>query len=535
MSVGVRADRRKRPTRVTVAALGVVLATTVAACGAGGSEVSSGPANPDATVRVAWSTLPTQLDPLKSTPEPVDFRVMNLVYDRLLTISPTGEIEPAVATEWQYSPDGLTLALTLREDIEFRDGTPLDASAVVTNLERARNLGNSISQRLSNISNVTAAEPFRVEIALRQPTTEILSVLAQNAGLMLNPKLIENGDPSTTTDGSGPYLIENFESGSSVTLVRAEDHDSYWDQDAAAAARFEYTRIADPRALVNALRGGQVDAAQLAQPEQVEDLRSEVDRGDLTITSVSPQTGVFLYLNRNQGPLAQPEVRKAVNHAIDRNTLVENFYPGSEIATQFWRKNDPHFDEELADNYPFDSSKARELLKEAGFENGLDLGPILVSNSMSTAFAQSLQAMLADAGITTDIQVMDSGQIFAEYARGQAPLMLNYASHYGSPAVTMIARTNPAYNPAGTTPEYDALFSAANDNRISADEQIAGFRNASVYLSDEAWYAPIVWINFPWAHTPALRGFSSEEMDFASTTGPYDWRYVGIAQDGPAT
>src|SRR5262245_33559623 len=137
--------------RLAAAVSALVLTAGVAACGSGSgpadSAASTGPADPAATVRVAWSTLPTQLDPAKATVEPVDFRILNLVYDRLLSISPTGDIEPMLATAWEYTPDGLGLDLTLREGVAFRDGTPLDAAAVVANLERVRTLGSTVSQR----------------------------------------------------------------------------------------------------------------------------------------------------------------------------------------------------------------------------------------------------------------------------------------------------------------------------------------------------------------------------------------------------
>lgn len=173
----------------------------------------SGATDRNAVVRVGLATLPTQLDPHNSTVEAVDFRILNLVYDRLLTIESDGSIGPMLATAWEYGADGRSLTLTLRKGVSFRDGTPLDAAAVVANLERARTAGSAISSRLTNVAGVAEIAPNQVRIDLKAHTTEIPAALAQNAGLIMNPKLFESGNPAAVVDGSGPYLVEELQPG----------------------------------------------------------------------------------------------------------------------------------------------------------------------------------------------------------------------------------------------------------------------------------------------------------------------------------
>jgi peptide/nickel transport system substrate-binding protein len=509
----------------------LLVAASIAACGTDDrarQPVDGGAIDPAATVRIAWSTVPTQLDPHRSTVEAVDFRVLNLVYDRLLTIEPDGSIGPMMATAWEYAPDGRSLTLTLREDVAFRDGTPLDADAVVINLERVLSLDSVVAARLANVAGVAAVAPHQVRIDLKNPTTELPSMLAQNAGMILNPTLLANGDPATTADGSGPYVVESFAPGTSLILTRAPDADRYWDPEAAKVARFEHSRIVDPRALTSALRAGQVDAAQLASPDQLTDVQVEVDRGSLAVTPVAAQGSVTLFLNRKVAPLDRLEVRQAINQALDRRALVDTFYPGSEPAAQMWRKSSPYFDSEIGDPYPFDPAAARQRLAAAGFPDGIDIGTVLVSNSLPGSLGEAVQAMLGDAGIRLQLQITDSAQIYAEYAKGIAPLMLNYTAGQGSAAATIDRLTGAAQNPAGRSPEFEALLTAANDNRMPEPEQDAAFRATTRYLAEQAWYAPILWISFPWVHSPQLSGLSMEEMDYSTTIGAYDWRYVGM-------
>lgn len=514
-------------------ALLLALLVTVAACG-GGSETGSGQGSGagsqvdrEATVRVGWAAMPAQLDPHRAVSEPVEFRVLNLIYDRLLTINGDGSIGPMLATKWQYAEDGLSLTLTLREDVQFRDGTPLDAAAVVTNLERVRSLGSNVSTRLTNVTSVAASGPYEVRIDLATPTTELTAALAMNAGMIINPGLLAAGDPGTTTDGSGPYVLEDFVPSVSMTLKRAEDVEEYWDPEAAQVARWEFTEIEDPRALTNALRSGQIDVVEIAASERVADVQSQIDQGDLTLTYARQGTVVLLYFNRVLAPLDDVEVRRAINQAIDRKALTDTFLPGSDPAVQMFRDNHPGFDPELGDPYPFDPETARERLANAGYPDGIDAGTAMITGALPSGLGEALQAMLADAGITIELQVVDSVQISGEQPKGALPMYVNYGSNPGSTSAALQRRAGPGLNPAGTTPEFDTLFAAANDNRLTEDEQNEGWRAVSRYLAEEAWFAPLVHMSFPWVYRSEITGIS-EESPYMSTLGPYDLRYVAM-------
>jgi peptide/nickel transport system substrate-binding protein len=520
-------------------ALLLALLVTVTACG-GGSETGSeqaasagGQVDPQAAVRVGWAAMPAQLDPHRAVSEPVEFRVLNLIYDRLLTINGDGSIGPMLAMEWQYSEDGSSLTLTLREDVRFRDGTPLDAAAVVINLERVRSLGSNVSARLADVTSVEASGPYEVRIGLAAPTTELTAALAMNAGMIINPSLLATGDPGATTDGSGPYVLEEFVPSVSMTLNRADDVKEYWDPQAAQVAHWEFTEIEDPRALTSALRSGQIDVAEIAASELVADVQSQIDQGDLTLTYAQQGTVVMAYFNRALAPLDDVEVRRAINQAIDRKALADAFLPGSDPAVQLFRDSHPAFDPELGDPYPFDPEAARGRLASAGYPGGVDLGPTMITGSLPSGLGEALQAMLADAGIRIELQVVDSVQISGEQPKGALPMYVNYGSNPGSTSAALQRRVGPGLNPAGTTPGFDTLYAAANDNRLTEDEQTDKWRAVSRYLAEEAWFAPMVHMSFPWVYRPEITGIS-EESPYMSTLGPYDLRYVAVTTGRPS-
>jgi peptide/nickel transport system substrate-binding protein len=511
-------------------ALLVALLVGLAACGGESASQSdqgaSGEVDREATVRIGYSALPSQLDPHMSVSEPIEFRTLNLVYDRLLTIKADGSIGPMLATEWEYAEDGLGLTLTLRENVKFHDGTPLDAAAVVANIERVRSLSSATGITLANVASVEATGPYEVRLGLKAPTTEIPAVLASNAGMIINPNLLATGDPGATTDGSGPYVVDDFVPSVSLALNRADDVDEYWDPEAAQVARFEYTEFPDPTATTNALRSGQIDYAEINAEERVAELQDQIDDGDLGIIN-SGAIFTTIYLDRTMGPLGDREVRAAMNQAIDRETLIDTFFPGSEPAVQSFFEAEPWFNSEVGDPYPFDPEAARERLSDAGYPDNLDLGVMMVGNALPGGVAPAVQAMLADAGMTIEIQVVDAAQISTAQAERQAAMFLHFSGHRGAPSPNISRRVAPRLNAAGTTPEFDALFAAANDNRLPAAEQEAAWQEVSGYLAEEAWFVPLVHRVTPVVFDSAIVGIS-EESDYATTLGLYDLRYLAM-------
>lgn len=130
--------------------------------------------------------------------------------------------------------------------------------------------------------------------------------------MMMHPDLVANGDPATEPNGSGAYSVESYAPQERLTLVR--DREDYWDADAAQLAGLEYIVIPDFQAYTNALAGGQIDIGSF-QPGNVAALEG---RDGLTTVPVLQGTGVELYFNTGKEPLDDIRVRRAINHAYDR-------------------------------------------------------------------------------------------------------------------------------------------------------------------------------------------------------------------------
>ncbi|NMM89123.1 hypothetical protein B2J88_33070 [Rhodococcus sp. SRB_17] len=505
----------------------VAVAALVSSCGSSDSSVAAGQGEVDTntTLSVGWTVAVSTLDPHMATTELASFRFgLNNIYDRLFSVDYEGKAHGMLATDWTYSDAGTQLVLTLREDASFRDGTPLDARVVKSNLDRARTLESPIVKRsLSAISDVTVSGPYEVTVNLTTPTDQLPYILAGVAGVMMNPTLFENGDPGNSADGSGAYSIESWVPGEKLTLVR--DRNDYWDAAAAKPARIEYAGIPDFQAFTNAVAGGQIDIGQF-QPGNVAAVKG---RPGLVTVPVDSGVGMEISINRNVKPLDDLRVRQALNHAIDRNTITEALYPGSRVRWQFVPEGLPGFDKNLEEIFPYDPKKAKALLAEAGYPNGIDLGEVAVSSSTTPGLADVVQKQFAESGIRFEPRVLESLEVYSQFASGRYPLMVGFSSYGISFAAGLNLRSGPNQNPAGLTPEYETLIAAVTDSRRTEEERTASKVKLNTYLTQEAWGIPIEWTTYSWVMSDKVGNFSAE-LDYATTWGPVDMRYLTITK-----
>lgn len=504
------------------------------AVGAGGSAPSVDPASgntapPDAeydlgaTFTVGMTTLGNTLDPVETPTELVLFRIMSMVYDRLFTIGPTGELKGMLVKDWESSADGLRLTLTLRDDVSFRDGTPLDASVVKANLDRTRQAeGPVVPPRLEPIKAVNVVDKFVVEVVLSDSTPAIPYALAETAGFMMHPELIKSGDPSKEANGSGPYVLKEFTPGERVVVTR--DADNYWQRDAAKFARMQFEEILDANALANAMKGGQIDLAQFF-PKELPQVENEPG---LKVVPFPIGISVDVVLNPDVAPLDDIRVRQAINHAIDRDAITEALYPGSEPKWSDRRSGQPAYNEALEEAYPYDPERAKELLAEAGHPDGIDLGEMLVSASAPAGTDAVVQEQLAQAGISVETVTTDSIEIFSIWAEGKHSVELTFASSGIEAGVGLQQRwERPVLNPAGVTPEYRKMYEAAADSSLSEEERNARYEDLQAYVVEQAWSAPIVWTTYGWTMPENVVGLDPAVSDYSNTIGAWDFRGVG--------
>jgi len=516
-----------RRARLVIPGLLIGLVGLSACGGNGGSsdgefQESSGPIDTSATLNRAEVFVATTLDP-HQTPGESSLLVaaLSYVYDQLFVVNSQAQPEGRLVTEWTTSEDGLTLSLQLRDDVTFRDGTPLDAAAVKVNLDRARTVESPVvKDEMAPVSKVTVTGDYSLDLTLSSPTPAIPFILAGGAGYIMNPALIKNGDPATETDGSGAYSVTEFSPGEKIVYTR--DNEDYWDKAAMNFATVNVTAIPDPSALVNALRGGNVDIGSL-QGHQIAGMENTPG---MHIVQSYPSFFTELFLNPDIKPLDDVRVRQAINYAYDREEITDVMFPGSKPLWQNAPEGLPGYDPELEGLYPHDPAKARELLAEAGYPNGVDLGEVLVNVAMPEGLETILQEQFKEAGIQITTRRLSNSEVGAAWLEGKNAGYIGYSS-YGlefSQGSVVRWRSN---QPSEMPQEFTDLLAAASDGRLSPEERAAGYAKVNRFLVEGAYSANLVQLLPQWVVSDKIVGFDPKTVDYGNTFGAYYMRYLG--------
>lgn len=473
-----------------IAVVGVV-ALLAAACSSGGTANTngnrSGELDPNGTFRFA-DTLPIEtLDP-HTSPGAGNNVWLFPVYDRLIHLNEEAELVPGLATEWQFSDDGRTLALTLRQGVTFTDGTPFNAEAVKANLERGQTLeGSAVAAELAVIKEVEIVDEYHVNLHLTGVHSSLPYVLTDRAGAIASPAAFDN--LSRAPVGTGMYKVVEYQPGSRAVYERNDD---YWDPDAAAAARMEFTTITDSLQRLNALRSGSIDATILAANDV-----AAAQQAGFVVDSQPILQFFHLQLNLSKPYLDDVRVRQAINHAINREELVQGLLFGlGEPAVQPFPRGYFAFDEEIGtDYYEYNPDKARQLLAGAGVPEGYELELINQNAPQYTQLSEAIQAQLADVGLNATIT---QSTIFANtfYVEGEGDAgAINWTGRPDPAQTIALLYTETGFaNPGGvTTDEVATLYEqlvATTDEAARADLARQLSRQITLDALDVVLYFP---------------------------------------------
>ncbi|GAA1763607.1 ABC transporter substrate-binding protein [Agromyces humatus] len=407
-------------------------------------------------------------------------------YDTLILREPDGTLSPMLATEWAYDEDQTALTVDLRDDVTFSDGEVFDAEAVKTNLDTFKAANGRQAAQLTAVDSVDVVDEDTVQINLSAPDPSFTYYLSQAAGLMGSPASLGTDEIAAEPVGTGPYVMDPAGSvvGSQYTFTPRED---YWNHDLQKFDKIVFKVLTDPTARLNAIVSKQVDVTLLEarQTEQadaagLELLESQVD-----------WTGLLLFDRDGElnPALADVTVRQAINHALDRETMLEQIQLGyGTVTNQVFGPESGAYVDELDETYPYDPEKAKDLLAEAGYADGFDLViPSFVGlESISAAITQQL----GDVGIRVQTETVPVANIVSDFAAGKYPVGYFFLFQ-GEPwvAINQLISTEALYNPFdSTSPELQELIDAVH---FGGDEAGELAKDVNRYVTENAWFAPL--------------------------------------------
>ncbi len=427
----------KSPRRRALVALASATAGALALTGCVQSEREEGGGGADGTFVFAASADPSGLDPAFAS-DGETFRVTRQIFEGLVGTEPgTADPAPLLAESWEQSEDGLDYTFQLKEGVTFHDGTDFDAEAVCTNFDRWYNwTGLAQSESLSYYygslfrgfadspadavyeSCAPGDSPTEVTVSLAKPFAGFISALSLPSFSMQSPAALEEfaadevggtEDAPTLSEyaqahptGTGPFAFESYEAGSQVELSA---YDDYWG-DQGDVQQVIIRTIDDPTARRQSLEAGDIDGYDLVSPADA----AALEEDGFTIESRDPFNILYLGLNQAVPELANPLVRQAINHAIDKEQLISQTLPeGTEAATQFVPDSVVGYNADVT-TYDYDPERARELLAEAGYPDGFTVTfnyPTNVSRPYMPdpeAIFSNLSAQLEEVGIVSTPQ-----------------------------------------------------------------------------------------------------------------------------------
>ncbi|QBF32664.1 ABC transporter substrate-binding protein [Thalassococcus sp. S3] len=433
--------------------------------------------------------------------------------DKLVDITPELEIIPQLATDWEYSGDGLALTMTLRDGVVFHDGTPFNAEAVAANIERSQTLPES--RRKSELASVTGTEvlgEYEIRLDLAAPDATLLAQLADRSGMMLSPTATAEAgaDFGLNPVCSGPFSFSERVAQDRIVLERFAE---YWNADAISFDSVTFLPIPDTTVRLANLQSGDI---HMLERLAATDLAQAEGDADITVASAVSLGYQGITFNVNNGPRSDnpwgndKRLRQALSYAVDREALNQVVFEGAFApGNQSFPPNSPWYDTD----HPVparDVDKAKALLAEAGYPDGIDLEVQVTNTTVLLQLMQVVQAMAAEAGIRISLTSKEFATLLADQSAGEYQAsQIGWSGRVDPDGnIHQFVTTDGGINDSGfSDPKVDELLDAA---RISTDatERKESYDAARDILIDEA---PLVYLyhqTWIWAHTAALQGFT---------------------------
>lgn len=420
--------------------LGMLLFLVVAVVLAGCKE--SGPAEnkPSVTNTASNKTLVVaNEDDVNSLDPPAGIgthtlRTLDNFYECLVRQDNTGKIEPALATSWEASADGLQYTFKLRQNVKFQDGTSFNADAVKFTFDRALDPKNPFyygpygfpSFFQPNIKSVDVVDPYTVKFTLSKiDPTFIPNLLWSTFGIVSPDAVKKYGEEEFPFHGAGtgPFQVVHWDKGAKVVSKAFKD---YW----GGTPKIEnliFKPVPEDAARLAQLQNGEINVAAAISPQLLPSIQSQPN------LKIAMSPGIhtwFVLLNTEEGPLKNVLVRRALNYAINRNDLITNLLKDTaEASTSFSYKDTWSYNPD-SEIYPYDPAKAKQLLAEAGYSNGFTLRFIVPASGSGmvapTQIANVMQSDLAKIGVQVKITTLDWNTYFATVQGGLSQKSATY-------------------------------------------------------------------------------------------------------------
>lgn len=349
-----------------------------------------------------------------------DWSIIHAVYDSLVDFGPDGSIQPQAAEVFE-TDDAITFRVTLREGMTFHDGTPVTTAAITRNVQHIQESDSQISELYDVITEVREIDELNAEIICAEPAAWLPSQMVV-WGVLL-PESFTEDSLATAPVGSGPYIFKEWVADSHITLVRNPDYPLGTPKGDPIAERVTYRFVPEASTRVADLTSGQAQIVAEIPHDQI----AGIEQGGNTAITSSMLGTAFIRIASDTEPLNDPLVAQALNYAVDVESIADALVSpeARRLASVFPDPRGIGFDKSL-DPFPYDPEKARELLAEAGIEEGIDAEIQVVAGSRIDV-VEAIVAQLAEVEVRLEIVATELAGFNQDWPNDEAPA-LRYAT-----------------------------------------------------------------------------------------------------------
>jgi peptide/nickel transport system substrate-binding protein len=451
-------------------------------------------------------------------------QLLSTVYEPLFTLTPGGGIAPALAESYKYNSTGDAVTITLKSGLTFQDGSPVNAQAVVFNVNRIKTQTNSALRALwQDVASATAIDDTHVLLKLKSVDYQIPYILANRSSLLASEQAAKDPNKLNTQlpVGAGPFKVVSYTPGSEITL---EKWDGYWDAKDIHVQTVHIFLNVDQATLLQGLQTGQYNFAPQLPAQDVQAAKAA---GLNVVDSSAHGWAVeFLNLNENQAPFNNPHVVAAVQYAINRQQLVSQLTFGlGTVDYQEVPALSPLYNPALNSSvFPYDPTKAKQELKEAGIAPGSLTIELDFQGSLS-APAELVQQQLQAVGINLKLVTQQVNQFYGGfYANAQGKKTDSFTLYgwvgrdsklatlddqFSSTGIINLSApaTSAGYTAARdhvretqlTSPDYKSVLQAAELEAVEGGSNIFLYSTPTIYVTGKGWSAfPAIDGSFRW-------------------------------------
>lgn len=327
----------------------------------------------------------------------------------LFMLASDGTIKNHLVKDYTMSEDGMTYTFYLQENVLFHDGTPFNAEAVKWNIEQTQAEG--IHAAYSKVESVEVVDDTTCVLHMSSPDLFFVNFLASvHASFMVSPTAVKTHGKEwaqTHAVGTGPFVLESWDHNVEMVYKRNEN---YWQKGLPYLDGITIHYVADDVVLAAAFQNQEVDMIYATSSQLIKELG---EKYRITVLDF-PNIAVNLWFSSKNAdsPLHDVRVRKAISYALDMPAIIGSLYSAEVKPTnQLSYPGSQCWNDEI-EGYEYDPEKAKLLLAEAGYPNGLDTTLFIEANDSNTTLAEALQAYLSVAGINCKIDLVDPARYF---------------------------------------------------------------------------------------------------------------------------